>query len=62
MRDSRAIEQRNGEMERGVNFTAHIVYSVPLIKIPSYFRGNIVIGFRRLAKPAGVYVFGRSQG
>lgn len=62
MRDSPSIERILSEMERGVNFTVHIVYRITLIKIPSYSGGNIVTGFRRLSKTAGVYVFGRSQG
>ncbi len=40
MRDSLAIERLDGEMERGVNFTMHIVYRVALIKIPSYSGGE----------------------
>lgn len=55
------VSPLSGWMERGVNFTMHIVYRVALIKIPSYSGGNIVAGFRRLAKTAGVYVFGTSQ-
>lgn len=62
MRDSLSIEWWDGEMEKGVNFTMHIVYKVALIKIPSHSEGNLVTGFRRLAKTAGVYVVGRSQG
>lgn len=40
MRDSLSIERWHGEMERGVNFTMHIVYRVALIKIPSYTGGK----------------------
>lgn len=62
MTDSLSIEGLDGKMESAVNFTMHIVYRVALIKIPSYSGwGDIVTGFRRLAKTAGVYVFGRSQ-
>lgn len=40
MRDGLTIERFDGEMERGVNSTTHIVYRVALIKIPSYSGGK----------------------
>lgn len=62
MRDSLSIEQWDGEMEKGVNFTMHIVYRVALIKIPSSSGGETLsVDLGRVAKTAGVYVFGRSQ-
>lgn len=40
MRDSLSIQRWHGVMERGANFTMHIVYRVALIRIPSYTGGE----------------------